>query len=266
MINGMRTGLFRFLQPASTKIPDAVWVRSTAPFDFIARLPVAEQHRLRSLSEQFIARREWHGAAGFTLTDEVIVAIAAQACLPVLHLSLDLYDSFVGVVVYPSGFRVPKTEVDEAGVLHEWTEEASGEAWSGGPVVLSWEDASSPDTSSGYNVVIHEFAHKLDMADNIEDGIPVLDPRFHGGIDRSEFAHVLSDAYLQFCAALDALPTDTQIESLWGIDVYAAEHPVEFFAVSVEFLLSAEGSLTDHTLWQWFALLRKYLCLPAQTS
>ncbi|MGL4574591.1 MAG: M90 family metallopeptidase [Burkholderiaceae bacterium] len=262
MINAMPFGLFQRNKQAAV-ISDALWSQATAQFSFIAQQPEDEQQRLRALAQQFIAQKEWHGAGGFELTDEVMVAIAAQACLPVLHLSLDLFDSFVGVVVYPSGFVVPKSEVDEAGVVHEWDEEASGEAWAGGPVVLSWEDASTPDADAGYNVVVHEFAHKLDMADGVDDGIPMLDPRFHQGLSRAVFAHALESAYDAFNAHLDMLPDNESIEEIWGIDVYAAQHPVEFFAVSVESLLTRGTVTVEHPLHDWFALLARYLCLPS---
>jgi MtfA peptidase len=262
MINAMPFDLFRRSAPAAV-ISDALWSRATTPFLFIAKQSEAEQQRLRALAQHFIAQKEWHGAGGFELTDEVMVAIAAQACLPVLHLSLDLFDSFVGVVVYPSGFVVPKSEIDDAGVVHEWDEEASGEAWVGGPVVLSWEDASTPDTDAGYNVVIHEFAHKLDMADGVDDGIPVLDPRFHQGLSRAAFVQTLESAYDAFNAHIDAQPPSETIEEIWGMDVYAAQHPVEFFAVSVECLLTRGSVTADHPLHSWFALLERYLRLPS---
>jgi MtfA peptidase len=245
-------------------IADALWTRAISSFGFITQQPPAVQERLRTLCAQFIAEHEWAGAGGFELTDEVIVAIAAQACLPVLHLSLDLYDQFVGIVVYPSGFLIPKSEVDEHGIVHEWTEQASGEAWAGGPVILSWEDASAADLPHGYNVVVHEFAHKLDMADGVDDGIPVLDPRFHGQIDHEVFARLLHDAYEAFCSAAEEC--DEQTEHLWNIDLYAAQHPVEFFAVSVETLLTTDAPTQDLPLAPWFALLRRYLRLPEDAS
>ncbi len=216
------------------QIEDALWERVSGQFAFISRMEPAVQAKLRLLSAQFIAGKQWHGAAGFMLTDEVVVAIAAQACLPVLNLSLDLYGGFVGIVVYPGSFLVPASDMDDDGVVHESFEEAAGQAMAGGPVVLSWEDAQAPDEAAGFNVVIHEFAHKLDMADGIDDGVPIFDARFHAGMSRKQFESTMQAAYQAFCDAVDALPDDWDESALWGLDPYAAEHPAEFFAVSVE--------------------------------
>jgi hypothetical protein len=124
------------------------------------------------------------------------------------------------VVVYPGDFRVRRREVDEAGVTHEWEDDLAGEAFPGGPVVLSW-DAAAHET--GMNVVIHEFTHKLDMLNGEADGLPPL----HAGMDRGAWASAFEHAYEGFCDALER-GRDT-----W-LDPYAAEHPSEFFAVVSE--------------------------------
>ena len=105
------------------------------------------------------------------------VSIAAQACLPILELGLDWYAGLTGIVVYPGDFRVRRKEVDEDGVVHEWDDELAGEAMPGGPVVLSWD---ALPTIRAMNVVIHEFAHKLDMLNGAADGVPPL----HAGMSR----------------------------------------------------------------------------------
>jgi Mlc titration factor MtfA (ptsG expression regulator) len=148
------------------------------------------------------------------------VAIAAQACLPILELGLDWYRGWHGVAVYPGDFRVRRQEVDEHGVMHEWDDDLAGEAFPGGPVVLSW-DAAAHDPAM--NVVIHEFTHKLDMLNGDADGLPPL----HAGMDRTAWAGAFAAAYEGFCDALER-GRDT-----W-LDPYAAEHPSEFFAVVSE--------------------------------
>jgi Mlc titration factor MtfA (ptsG expression regulator) len=165
-------------------------------------------------------------------------AIAAQACLPVLNLGLDLYRGWVGVIVYPGEFVIRKTVEDEDGVVHEVEHDASGEAWEGGPVVLSWEDAQMTDGSDAYNVVIHEFAHKIDMLTGEADGHPPLFRRWHAPLDAAAWADVFDHAYDHFCNRVDAVPERRwarfERESL--IDPYAADHPSEFFAVCSEAL------------------------------
>jgi hypothetical protein len=148
------------------------------------------------------------------------VSIAAQACLPILALGLDWYAGWSGIVVYPGDFRVKRSEVDEHGVVHEWDDDLAGEAMPGGPVVLSW-DAAAHDPAM--NVVIHEFAHKLDMLNGEADGQPPL----HAGMDRAAWKRAFGEAYRGFCDALE------RGKDTW-LDPYAAEHPSEFFAVVSE--------------------------------
>ncbi|HUQ74771.1 MAG TPA: zinc-dependent peptidase, partial [Burkholderiales bacterium] len=131
------------------RIDDALWAKATAGLDFVPASP-----KLRELVLLLLAEKEFTGAHGLELTDEMRVSIAAQACLPILELGLDWYAGWRGIVVYPGDFRVRREEVDEAGVVHEWEDDLAGEAMPGGPVVLSW-DALARDPA--INVVIHEF-------------------------------------------------------------------------------------------------------------
>ena len=176
--------------------------------------------KLRDLTLLFLAEKEFAGVRGIEVTDAMRVSIAAQACLPILELGLDWYNGWRGVVVYPGDFRVRRREIDEAGVTHEWEDDLAGEAFPGGPVVLSW-DALAHET--GVNVVIHEFTHKLDMLNGAADGLPPL----HPGMDRRAWASAFEHAYEGF---RDALERD---RDTW-LDPYAAEHPSEFFAVVSE--------------------------------
>src|SRR5690349_11458198 len=155
------------------RIDDALWAQVRGGLSFLARLPDADQARLRDTSLLFLAEKELVGAQGLELTDLMRVSIAAQACLPILELGLDWYGGWHGVVVYAGDFRVRRSEMDEDGVLHEWDDELAGEAMPGGPVVLSW-DAAANDPY--INVVLHEFAHKLDMLNGEANGVPPLHP------------------------------------------------------------------------------------------
>ncbi|HWV90319.1 MAG TPA: M90 family metallopeptidase [Burkholderiales bacterium] len=137
------------------RIDDSLWQQATSRLRFIPQTP-----KMRELSLLFLAEKQFVGARELEVTDAMRLSIAAQACLPVLELGLDWYAGFTGIVVYPGDFRVRRSEIDEHGVVHEWDDELAGEAMPGGPVVLSW-DAAANDPQM--NVVIHEFAHKLDM-------------------------------------------------------------------------------------------------------
>ena len=197
------------------RIDDALWAHATSSLSFLPR-----HRKLRELSLLFLAEKQFTGAHELEVTDAMRVAIAAQACLPVLELGLDWYRGFTGIVVYPGDFRVQRRETDADGVVHEWDDELAGEAMPGGPVVLSW-DAAAHDGE--VNVVIHEFAHKLDMLNGAADGLPPL----HPGMEVAAWARAFEEAYQGFCDALE------RGKDTW-LDPYAAEHPSEFFAVISE--------------------------------
>jgi len=205
----------------SARLDEALWTRVAAKLSFLRGLSEEETARLKQLVLLFLTEKEMHGAHGFALDDEVRLSIAAQACLPILNLGLDIYNGWVGIVVYPGEFRVRKEETDENGIVHTFEEELAGEAWPGGPVILSWEDVKL--TERGYSVVIHEFAHKIHMDGGGDENIPAA----RAGMNAAKWRRILEEAYERFCGEVDAgLPT--------FIDAYAAEHPAEFFAVMSE--------------------------------
>jgi Mlc titration factor MtfA (ptsG expression regulator) len=113
--------------------------------------------------------------------------------------------------------------VDHDGVQHHVEEPMTGESWLAGPVILSWEDAERRGEEQGYNVVIHEFAHKLDMLNGDANGFPPL----HSGMSREDWSRVFGGAYEDFRARVER-GEDT------AVDPYAAESPAEFFAVLSE--------------------------------
>src|SRR3546814_8765236 len=121
-----------------------------------------------------------------------MLSIAAQAARPVLALDPALYEGWIEIIVYPGGFLTPYIETDESGVVHEYMAEASGEAWEGGPVILSWADVS-PGRQQNANVVIHEFAHKLDQYGGDIDGMPSLDA--HPELRPRHWRHVLEQSF-----------------------------------------------------------------------
>ena len=192
------------------------------------------------MSAEFLRDKEFHGAHGFVITDEVALAVAAQAVLPVLHLpgGLAWYDDFVGIVMHSAEVVAQRKTVDEAGVVHEYEEVLAGEAMDRGPVMLSWQDvlASSIATGDGYNVVVHEFAHKLDMRGGAADGCPPLPPGFAGTANAR-------DAHAAWMAVMEPAYTDfkerTIVAERFGgeapwLDAYGAESMGEFFAVACE--------------------------------
>lgn len=226
-------------------IADELWLRTAAQYPFIAGRAAADQADLRQLSSLFLDRKQFSGAHGLVVDDAMAVAIAAQACLPILRLGLQWYDGFVGIVVHDDQVQVRRDFVDDAGVVHEFDDVLSGEAMQGGPVMLSWRDVAAGGESShwGYNVVIHEFAHVLDMADGEPDGMPPLSST----AERKHWRMVLDASFARFRRRVDAGRKTL-------LDPYGAESPEEFFAVSSEAFFVAPRNLAAE-MPAWYALL-----------
>ena len=237
----------------NTRLDDALWQATLAGLPFLKGLRTDELGRLRDLAILFLDEKEMHGAGGLDLDDRIRLSIAVQACLPILNLGLDFYDGWVGVIVYPGEFRVTMTEVDEDGVVHEFEDELSGEAWPGGPVVLSWEDASRSET--GYNVVIHEFAHKIHMQREDADGHPLP----HADMDPAAWRRALEEGYERICRLADSGRATL-------VDEYAAEHPAEFFAVMSEMFFTDSAVLARDWRDLYLQLARFYCQDPADIA
>jgi MtfA peptidase len=211
-------------------IPEPLWRRTLARYPFLAGRSEADLARLRALSAEFLARKEFHGGGGLVITDEIALAIAAQAVLPVLNLGLAWYDDFVTIVVHPGEVVARRSMMDETGVVHAWDEVLAGEAMQGGPIMVNWRDVAQAGASaaSGFNVVIHEFVHKIDLRDGLADGCPPL--RSRGA--REHWLEVMASEYQRFREAViraerfgDAPP--------W-LDAYGATAIDEFFPVACE--------------------------------
>jgi len=223
---------------AAPPLPDALWDATLARHPFLASRSPHDLGRLRAMSAEFLRDKEFHGARGFEITDEVALAIAAQAVLPVLHLESGLawYDDFVGVVVHAAEVVARRRITDDAGVVHEYDEIVAGEAMDRGPVMLSWQDVLAGGVVAGYNVVVHEFAHKIDMRDGEADGCPPLPPGFLDTASardaRTAWMDVLGPAF-------DDFREKTIVAERFGgatpwLDAYGAESISEFFAVACE--------------------------------
>jgi len=267
------SGRARSRRLARYAISDALWSRTLAGLPFLLDWPEADLARLRETATLFIAEKEFTTAHGLPLTDEMVVAIAVQASVPILELGIAWYGGWHGVVIYPGEFVIRKEVMDEDGVVHHVREEAAGEAWEHGPVILSWQDielggALAAHDAQPYNVVIHEFAHKLDMLNGESDGIPAFSSRLHGSLDREAWADALYAEYDAFADRCDQLP-----EHRWAtdpilalLDPYGAQHPAEFFAVASEVFFVEPGALLE-TLPALYALLQAfYLQDPARRT
>ncbi|WP_346397872.1 zinc-dependent peptidase [Pseudomonas syringae] len=206
-----------------------------------ARLPILDglsnglRAQLRDACVLFLHDKHLSALPGVDLDDEQRLFLAAQAQLPLMNLGeLNWYQGFHEIVLYPDDFVSPQRHRDASGVEHEWDGEHSGEAWLQGPVILAWPGVLSSGGWDGYNLVIHELAHKLDMLNGDANGLPPL----HSDMQVTEWARVMQSAFDDLNRQLDHNP---DAES--AIDPYAAEDPAEFFAVTSEYFLSAPDLL-----------------------
>lgn len=210
-------------------IPEALWDRVAGDALGFAHLDPDELQRLRELSSLFLVRKSINGAADLEVDDYIRTVIAAQACLLILNLDLDYFDGWIEVIVYPEAFVVTRDVRDEIGIVHKKRSVLGGEAWGRGPLILSWKDAR-PNTrraARGSNVILHEFAHKLDMLDGSADGTPPL----HPDMKLREWIDTFTTTY-------NKLRRKIEHHQHTRIDPYAAENPAEFFAVvSEEFFM-----------------------------
>jgi MtfA peptidase len=266
----MRTLLNRWMRSPSVAIPDALWASTLASLPFVARLSTNEREQLRMLAAQLLVDKQMSAAAGLELTSAMQVNIAVQACLPVLNLGLDWYRGWKSIVVYPNEFLVPRSVTDDDGVVHEYVEPIAGEAWDGGPLVLSWEDAQQSATGAGaaYSVVIHEFVHKIDLLDGEADGVPPF-LATHKPLSLDRWRSVLHQSFDRFVEELDLIddempddldPESDEVDRHYAhlpLDPYAAHDEAEFFAVSSETFFVDPSRLHD-AFPEWYALLAQF--------
>ena len=229
--------LYRHYILKKHKIPEKLWRNTIRQLPVLAHLDSEELNHLKIVSTLFLQAKAFTAVQGFKLNDEKRLIIAAQACLPILNLDLDYYDGWVEIVIYPEAFVVNRDITNEAGLISNETRALSGEAWSRGPVILSWADIEKDSFTlrPGHNVIIHEFSHKLDMLNGRANGMPPLHPNMH----RQEWTDSLSQAYA-------LLVKNLEYNHHHYINEYAATNPAEFFAVVSEYFFTAPEVLKEH--------------------
>ncbi|GAB2497836.1 M90 family metallopeptidase [Arenimonas alkanexedens] len=226
--------LFRRFLPAPPALSPDHAAGLLADLPWLTRLDDARRDRLFALTARFLAHKAITPVQGLVLAPAQARQLAALACLPLLEFGEEGLRGWSEVIVYPGAFRVRRRHHDEdTGVVAEWDDELAGEAWDQGPLVLSWEDleADLAEPEAGFQLVVHEMAHKLDALDGAMDGTPPLPAAW-----QREWARDFQTAYGAFCARVDA-------GEHTPMDPYAAEAPEEFFAVASEYHFSAPALL-----------------------
>ncbi|MEE9352378.1 MAG: M90 family metallopeptidase [Thiotrichaceae bacterium] len=215
-------------------LSNTLWLDISKKLPLLRNLDRKELKQLRKWATLFIHSKTFTGVQGLQVTDEIRLIIAIQACLPILNLDLEYYDGWVEIVIYPNNFIVKRDVHDHNGLVHNEERVLSGESWSRGPVILSWNEvqADSFYPTAGHNVVIHEFSHKLDMLNGRANGMPPLHPTMH----REQWTDSLSNAYTEL---------KNDLEDAY-INRYASTNPAEFFAVISEYFFTAPETLKLH--------------------
>ena len=204
-------------------IPLDAFDAALAQLPILHGLDATERARLRESASLFIHNKTFSAEGGAEVDDATQLAIALQACLLTLNHDENSYRGWSEIILYPDAFLRQREQMDEAGVVHRSRDILAGESWHGGPLVLSMASVAESGNADGVNVVLHEFAHKLDMLSGNANGYPPL----HRGMDAASWARDFSAAYADLSARVAAGKHTT-------IDPYATTNPAEFFAVLTE--------------------------------
>lgn len=213
------------------------WHAATANIPLLKNLSSAEKARLRQLSSLFLYQKTLVGVKNLPITRTMQIIIAAQACLQILNLGLDAFNGWIEIIVYPGAFKVNRNFTDANGLVHHENQNLSGESWERGPLILSWDTIEQESFSlvPGHNVIIHEFAHKLDMLNGRANGMPPLHPNMPIEI----WTQTLSRAYELLNQKIEHFQNST-------INPYASTNPAEFFAVISEYFFTAPDILFEY--------------------
>lgn len=202
----------------------------------LGALNETERHRLTQLARRFLQQKRLVPLQNFELDDMKSARLALLFCLPVLNLGDEWLDGFHDVLLYPAPFMVDDEWQDEFGLVHRERMVHAGQSWQQGPVVLNWLDVQDSFDLSGYNLIIHEVAHKLDArGSGYASGVPPLPLREVAGWEQD------------LLAAMGSIQDEIDLvgENAATIDAYAASDAAECFAVLSEYFFSAPELLVQ---------------------
>lgn len=211
----------------------------------LANISDPEQQKLQQMAARFLQQKRLVALQGLELTPLQSARIALLFCLPVLELGLEWLDGFHEVLIYPAEFVVDDEWEDDIGLVHNQRVVQSGQSWQQGPIVLNWLDIQDSFDASGFNLIVHEVAHKLDIRNGDRaSGVPFIPLR-----DVAGWEHDLHAAMNNIQDEIDMVG-----ESAASIDAYAATDPAECFAVLSEYFFSAPALFAPRfpSLWQRF--------------
>lgn len=216
-----------------------------------SRLPADLQLQLKRLIQQFLVQKKFIGCGGLTITDEIRVTIAGKACLLLLNRPTHVFPKLSLILVYPSAFIVPRSEVAASGLVTDHKQVLLGESWDDGRVILAWDHVKggAAGAEAGHDVVLHEFAHQLDSESGSTNGAPALGSKVRherwSAVFLQEFSRLQQAAWTPIPAV---------------IDLYGASSPAEFFAVVTEAFFENPVAL-QQAYPALFATVKEYYCV-----
>lgn len=228
-------------------------IRKNVPL--VERLPEELHPRLKERIAQFIATIRFQGCGGLELTEDMILTVAAQACLLVLHRDGKPYPKLKAVYLYPGTFSSVQQRVDGMGLVTEGEVHRLGESWETGTVVLSWDSVAqgARNVFDAANVTFHEFAHQLDHEDGPTDGAPGLS----SNAAYRSWARVFQENYDDFLQKIESGEKTV-------LDTYGATNPAEFFAVATETFFEKPAQLFRRRPELYAEMMKYYGLDPRQ--
>jgi len=219
-------------------------------------LPPALQTELHGHINVFLNEKRFRGVGGQEITPEVMFTVAGIACVLLLNRESSYFPGFSSILIYPDTYETTQVDYDGAVETHRRSRRA-GESWYRGPIVLSWGDVlrGASNSEDGYNVVLHEFAHKLDEENSGTNGLPILGETDH----YRDWAEVLGQEYR-------SLETRVARRKNKVIDEYGLTSPAEFFAVATESFFEKSAAMQKRLPDLYGQLKRYYAVDPAQWS
>lgn len=213
-----------------------------------------QRRTMNGMIQLFLYDKAFEGCGGLTMSDEIRVTIASQACLLLANRPVEWPYPLLDVVrVYPSSYVAPTRDWVDGGFIREGDSHRLGESSARGFIVLSWDDAlrGGRDPYDGQNVVLHEFAHQLDAESGSTNGAPILgEPGLY-----APWARVLGSAYAD-------LERDIAARRSLSLDPYGVTNPAEFFAVATEAFFERPAKLRRDEPALYEVLARYYRFSP----
>ncbi|VAW78270.1 hypothetical protein MNBD_GAMMA12-1187 [hydrothermal vent metagenome] len=218
-------------------------------------LPSRYYEKIHGYMNVFLHDKKFVGCEGLLITDEIRLTIAAQASILLLYGDNEVYPEFHSIMVYPSAYYVTEDVNVGGGLMSTSKSLRVGESWQSGIVVLAWDEVlnNAQGESPGHNVVIHEFAHRLDQQNSDIEGVPLLD----SAALYERWARILG-------AEFDALVDKLEQGEETVIDSYGATSPAEFFAVVSEMYFAAPKLLVENHLPLYLQLDEFYQLDPVR--